>query len=203
LPRGHHSWPFFLVAVIPCRYFPSSCALVSNCICQPLSYRRQLSGGDRSFVSTSSRRELGGTAFAPIVMRASLRSRLPAAVIPSTVIRRRLFVREHVVAAGVGGNRLCLGCSRTHGNHLRPRPIQRRIFAPRASNAASRAPHLCARSAEVRAVSSSAIVSLEFWWTSIFCRLSSTRPSIDGLSVDRRSVQRLMVCLLTGGPSIA
>ncbi len=139
----------------------------------------------------------------PIVVRASLRSHLPAAVIPSTVIRRRSFVREHVIVAGVGGDRLCLGCGHTCGDPLRPCPIQRRTFAPRASNAASRAPYLCARLAEVRAVSSSAIVSLEFQWTSIFRHLSSTRPSTDGLSVDRRSVQRLTVCLLTGGPSSA
>jgi hypothetical protein len=163
--------------VIPCRYFPSSCVLVSNHVCQPPSYRRWLSGGDCLFVSTSLRRESGGTAFAPIVVRASLRSRLPAAVIPLTVIRRRSFVREHVVAAGVGGNSLCLGCGRTRSDRLRPRPIQRGTFAPRASDTASRAPHLRAQSAEVRAVSSSAIVSLEFWWTLFFRRLSSPRPS--------------------------
>jgi hypothetical protein len=88
--------------VIPSRYFPSSCALVSNRVCQLPSYRWRLSGGNRLFVSTLLRRELGGTAFAPIVVRASLRLRLPAAVIPLTVIRRQLIVHEHV-AAGVGG----------------------------------------------------------------------------------------------------
>ncbi len=189
--------------MIPRHCFPLSCALVSDRVCQPPSYHRRLSGGDCSFVSTSSRRESGGTAFAPIFVRASLRSRSPAAVILLTVIRRPSFVREHVVAAGVGGNSLCLGCGRTCGDRLRPRPIQRRTFAPRASGAASRAPHLRVQSVEVRAVSSSAIVSLEFRWTSIFRHLFSTRPSTDGLSVDRRSVQRLMVCLLTEGPSSA
>ncbi len=158
MPRRHHPRPFFSVAMIPCRYFPSSCALVS--------------------------------------------SRLPAAVVLSTVIRRQSFVREHVIAVGVGRNRLRLGCGHTRGNRLQPRPIQRGTFAPRASNAASRAPHLHARSAEVWALSSSAIVSLGFRWTSIFRLLSSTRPSTDGLSVDQRSVHRLTVCLLTKGLSI-
>ncbi len=126
----------------PCCYFPSSCALVSDRVCWPPSYRQRFSGGNRSFVSTASRRESGGTAFAPIVVRVSLRSCLPAAVIPLMVIRRQSFVREHLVAAGVEGNSLCLGCGRTHGDCLRPRPIQRGTFAPRASDVASRAPHL-------------------------------------------------------------
>ncbi len=124
-----------------------------------------------------SRRESGGTAFAPIIVRVSLQSRLPAAAIPLTVIRRQLFVREHVVAAGVGGNSLYLGCGRTRGDHLRPRPIQRGTFAPRASDVASRAPHLLRDRGGVRAASSIAIVSLEFRWTLFFRRLSSPRPS--------------------------
>jgi hypothetical protein len=64
-----------------------------------------------------------------VVLRAGFRSRSPAAVMPSTVFRRRSSVPVRVAAGVWGGNRLHFSCIRKRGCHLwLRRPISARLF---------------------------------------------------------------------------